>query len=94
MNFASDKELCINYAEGGIASATSSIQKWTTKAKKLAEKYPEEVKLIQNKDGSVYMTFPKEWLRFPQPPRTRNMTKEQKEAMAQRMLEARKKGNQ
>ena len=95
-NFVGDKELDIGYIEGNkIASLSSSILKFTNKAKKLAEEYPDQVKLYTNEDGTIYMTFPVDWIRFPKPKTTRILTEEDKQKLAERMENARnqKKGN-
>lgn len=91
-NFAGDKEFCINYAEGGIASLTSSIRKYTNKAIKLNELYPDKTKLYTNEDGSIYLQFPMEWIKFPSPKKT--MTEENKIKAAERMKFAREKKNE
>lgn len=87
--FAGERELCINYAENGVASCTTSIRKYITKAKKLAESRPDEVNLITNEDGSVYLTFPADWIKFPSP--KKQISEENKAKMAERLKEARMK---
>lgn len=91
-NFAGDKEFCINYTEGGIASLTSSVRKYTNKAIKLHDSYPEQTKLYTNEDGSIYLQFPSEWIKFPSPKKT--MTEENKIKAAERMKLAREKKNE
>lgn len=91
-NFAGDREFCINYTESGIASLTSSIRKYTNKAIKLNNLRPNETKLYTNEDGSVYLQFPSEWIKFPSPPKT--MTEENKIKASERMRKARKKKNE
>lgn len=92
LNYAGDKEIAINYFEGGIASLSTSILKYCNKAKKLAEDYPSQVKLYTNKDGSIYITFPPDWIKFPSPKKT--MSEENKLKAAERMLKAREKKNE
>lgn len=89
--FAGEKEFAINYYEGGIASLTSSITKFTNKAKKLAKAYPNKVFIHENQDGSVYMQFPAEWIKFPTPKKT--MSEENKLKAAERMKNARERKN-
>lgn len=89
MNEIDEKELAIGYLEGGIASVSTSIRKYINKAKKLYEQYPNKVKLIENKDGSIYMQFPPEWIRFPAPKRT--MSEENKQKAKERMATVRNK---
>lgn len=86
--FAQDREFCINYAEGGIASLTSSIKRYANKAKKLAEKFPNETKLYENKDGSVYLIFPCEWIKFPSPKKV--ISDENRQKASERLKNARK----
>jgi len=88
MNESGDREFAINYIEGGIASLSSSIRRFTTQAKKLAEKFPEEVKLVENTDGSVYMQFPSEWIKFPKP--KRRVSDKQKQLASERLRQFRK----
>lgn len=85
--FAGDKELCISYAEDGVASLTSSIRRYNNKAMTLAEKYPNDVKLYQNEDGSVYMQFPADWIKFPSP--KKKVSAENKQKAAERLKQAR-----
>ena len=82
-----DKEFAISYAEGGVATLTSSIRRFTNKAIALAEAHPEDTKLHINSDGSVYLQFPEEWIKMPAP--KRQMSEENKEKAAQRMKKAR-----
>ena len=82
-----EKEFAISYAECGVATLTSSIRRYTNKALKLAEQFPNEVKCVQNSDGSVYMIFPPEWIKFPSPRKT--MSEENREKAKDRMKNAR-----
>lgn len=88
-NFAGEKEFAINYYEGSFASLTSSITKFTNKAKKLAKQYPDKVFFYENQDGSVYMQFPSDWIKFPSPKKT--MSEENKIKAAERMKNARER---
>lgn len=92
LNYVGDKEIAISYFEGGIASLSTSIFKYCNKAKKLAEDYPNQVKLYTNKDGSIYITFPPDWIKFPSPKKI--MSEENKLKAAERMLKAREKKNE
>lgn len=92
LNYVGDKEIVINYFEGGVASLSTSILRYCNKAKKMAEDYPEQVKLYTNNDGSVYITFPPEWIKFPSPKKI--MSEENKLKAAERMLKAREKKNE
>lgn len=95
-NFAGDKETIIEMAEGGMASVTTSIRRHKNKLLKLHEKYPKETKLYENNDGSIYMLFPLDWFRLPNPINRKPLTEEQKKQAAERMKKARdkKKENQ
>ena len=62
----------------------SMVRKMT----KYAELYPDDVRIIKSAEenfGSIYCRVRKSWSKPPVPPRTKNMTKEQLEAMAERM---------
>ena len=91
-NFAGDRELFINYTEDGVASLTASIRKYINKAIKLNNAHPEETKLYQNEDGSVYLQFPSNWIKFPSPPK--KMTEENKIKASERMKKARERKNE
>ena len=99
-NFAGDNEMVINftegskeialtYTEGGHASMTTSIRRFITKAKKLEKTHPNEVNLLTNEDGSVFMTFPADWIKFPAP--KKKVSDENKAKAAERMKAARQK---
>lgn len=92
INFAGEREFCLDYAEGGVASVSASIRKYINKAIKLHEAYPDETQLYVNKDGTVYLQFPAKWIKFPAPPKT--MTEENKIKAAERMRRAREKKNE
>ena len=86
-NFAGDRELSISYVENGVASLSSSILRYTNKAKKLAEQYPEITKLYENTDGSIYMQFPSDWIKMPSP--KKQVSEENKIKAAERLKKAR-----
>ena len=69
-------------------------RKFINRLKELAQGYPNEViiKYI-NEDGSIEAKVPFGWFRFVKPPSKRKYTKEQKEAMRERMKKARKNKN-
>jgi hypothetical protein len=76
------------------ATITSNEQKWINKIKKLKEQRPEEVDIIclpEDNQGCILVHVPKSWMKLS-PPRTVNYTEEQKEALRERMANARKKG--
>lgn len=77
--------------EDNVASFSTQEKKWVNRALKLAEKYPDEVRIVaQNPDGSVCIHLPKSWFRLA-PPVKRNLTEEQRQALAERMKKAREK---
>lgn len=86
-----ERETVICRAEGiGFASISSSEKKFISKIKKLGNKYPNDTKLIENPDGSVYLQFPIEWIKMPNPPR--QMSEEAREKAAERMRGLRNNG--
>lgn len=73
---------------GGESFATycSSEQKWINRFRRDAEKYPGQVIVKHvNEDGSMVVQYPYAWCKMPSPPRTRNMTDEQRAAASERM---------
>ena len=74
-----------------VAVVTFSQKKWVNKLKKYAEEYPDEVQVVvENGDGSLVGKVPASWFKFS-PPRKRELTDEQRSAMAERLANARKK---
>lgn len=75
------------------ATFTSSETKWINKIKKLANEYPDEVKIMYEPDdnqGYLVAHVPKSWIKVS-PPRKCNYTDEQRAAMAERLAAARNK---
>lgn len=67
------------------ATVTFSQRRYKSKIKKLAEKYPEECRIIaENKDGSICAHIPTKWVKVSPP---RKISDEQKEAARKRMLD-------
>lgn len=91
-----ERETTTNYIVGEQTfTFYSSESKWVNKIKKYAEQYPDEVKIIRlhcDNDGvwSVIAEIPKKWFNV-KPPIKRNLTDEQKEALAIRLQQAREK---
>lgn len=84
-------ETCINYVDSDTAYVSSDERKWCNKVRKLAESHPEQVRIIKKPEengGCVYATVPAGWVRI-QPPKTRNLTDEQKNELAERLRFAR-----
>lgn len=66
-------------------TVSTGKKKYINKVKKWAKEFPDDVKYIENPDGSVCATMPIEWFRFPNPKKTRTMTEEEKIAASERM---------
>lgn len=71
-----------------VISLTLTSQRHITKIKKLAEKKPEDVKIIVNKDGSVYAEIPLTYLKLRAP---KDLTDEQRQKIADRFKHNTKK---
>lgn len=82
------KETAFNYIVGEpTATFYTAEQKWINKINKLDKDYPNDVKITHvNPDGSLTATIPVKWLKIHTP---RNISDEQREAMKQRMKNAR-----
>lgn len=78
---------------GEKAYFSSDERKWISKIRKLAEKYPDEVRIIaqpETNDGCIYVQLPAKWMKV-QPPIKRELTEEQKAEMRDRLANARKR---
>lgn len=84
-----EKETIINYnnaeKEASIYTCNENMQE---KIRKLAEKYPEQVKITASDNYSVTAEIPKKWVKIVPP---RNLTDEQRAAAAERMKKVRYK---
>ena len=77
------KENNIEWITGDSTIAvTLTSQRHITKIRKLAERKPDEVKIVANKDGSIYATLPLSYLKFNPP---KDLTEEQKKELAERL---------
>jgi len=92
---AENKENCIEWLTGqDKCSCTISHQKYISKIKNLAEKCPDDVKIIaENDDGTIYVRMPLKYAIKFSKPKTVNLTDEQKEECAERMRRAREMRN-
>lgn len=63
-------------------AVTLTSQRHITRIRKLAEKKPDEVKIVANKDGSIYATMPLSYLKFNAP---LTLTDEQRKNAAERL---------
>jgi len=71
---------------------SSDQLKIVNRIRKLAEAYPDEVEILrqpEQNDGCIYARMPSEWFRIT-PPRTRELTEEQKAELRERFSRARK----
>ena len=74
------------------ATFCSSETKWINKILKLAEEYPDQVEiqvLPEDNQGMILAHVPKNWFKL-NPTRKRNMTEEQRQAIAERLAAGRK----
>ena len=77
------KENNIEWITGDSTIAvTFTSQRHITKIRKLAERKPDEVQIVANKDGSIYATLPLSYLKFNPP---KDLTEEQKKELAERL---------
>lgn len=90
------KETCFDYLNvDDHAVFTTSERKWVNKILKLKESNPDDVVITtypEDNNGYIVAHVPKNWFKLS-PPRKHEMTDEQKEAMTQRLAEARAKRN-
>ncbi len=80
----------------GRAWFSSDEKKWKKRIMKLAEEYPEQVKITvypEDNDGCINAWIPAKWIRV-KPPVKRNLTDEQRMAMSERLKKAREAGNE
>lgn len=66
------------------AACTLNKTAWVNRAKRLKDANAEDVDLTENADGSVFMTVPVSWVKIS-PPRSRNMTDEQRREASERL---------
>lgn len=81
------RETVIEFTDvDNVVCVSSSMRSWVTKIKNLLKKYPDDIKLVAaNKDGSICVHCPVDWIKVS-PPRTgRSFTEEQKKAAAERL---------
>ena len=60
-------ETCFNYTEKEHGFFSSDERRYITKIRKLATKYPEQVRIIaepENNDGCIYCELPTSWLKI------------------------------
>ena len=88
------KETAIGYLDvDPCATFSSSERKWINKILKYAESHPDSVRIKcrpEDNFGELVADIPKNWLKVS-PPRKREMTEEQRAAIAERLHSARNK---
>lgn len=83
------KENSIEWITGEkTISISLTSQRHITKIKKLAEKKPDDVKLIVNNDGSIYAEIPLSYLKLRAP---KDLTDEQRQKIADRFKQVKNK---
>lgn len=87
------KENVIEWITGSDQATLSLSQKRTiTRAKKLAEQYPDEVQIVaENEDGSVCVHMPVNYIRFNRP---MELSEEEKARRAQFLRDGRARNEQ
>lgn len=71
--------------DGKTATLSLSQRRYITRVKQLAERYPDECKILaENEDGSLYAHIPVKWIRINPPAQ---LTEEQQEKRTSRILE-------
>lgn len=73
------------YKDSEIATVTFSQGRYISRIKKLAEKYPDDVKILENADGTILAYIPVKAIHISIVHRDIKMTDEQKRAASERM---------
>lgn len=72
------------------ATVTFTQGRYISKIKKLAEKFPDECKIVaENSDGSIVSHIPVKWIKINNP--QREVSDEEREVLAERMRNIRDK---
>ena len=72
------------------ASVTFSQRRFITRIRKLAEKYPDQARILaENEDGSVFAHVPVRWIRISPPKETAPMSEIDKLALRSKLLRGR-----
>ena len=75
------------YKDSEIATVTFSQGRYISRIRKLAEKYPDDVKVLENADGTILAYIPVKAIHISIVHRT-EMSDEQKQAVSERMKKA------
>lgn len=86
------KENAIEFYRGDkVATGSFTTERFKTKIKSLAEKYPDECQIVaENDDGSICCHFPVKWVKVA-PPKKIEMSEERKNELRERLAAARNK---
>ncbi len=63
-------ETCFEYTDRNVMYVSSTETKWINKITKLAEQYPNDVRIIKqpkDNDNCIYATVPSAWLKLTPP---------------------------
>lgn len=78
-----ERETVINYCDAFKIASISTSQEWMKRRiRKLAERKPDDVKIISEDRHTLIAEFPRKWLRIQAPP---ELTQEQRDEMANRL---------
>lgn len=73
------------------ACFTSTENMWIKRIKKLADKYPDDVRIVDYRPGvNICVNLPKSWFKVS-PPRILNLTEDQRDAARERIKNMREK---
>lgn len=85
-----NRENAIEFLTGEETATVSFTQtKYINRIKKLAKDFPEDIKLKENKDGSICADIPLKWVRISRP---RTLTDAEREWLATELKERRRNG--
>lgn len=83
-------ENCIEFITGeSVATVTLTQRARITQFKKLAERFPEKMDYIENKDGSLCGHIPAAWVKFRAP---NNISEEERARLSRNAKNSRKNG--
>lgn len=87
-------ETCIErITDSDYCSVYTGERKFVNQLMRYKEQYPDEIKIIEYKDGYVLAHVPFDWLKFVRPPIKRNYSEEQREALRESIKKTRDKKN-
>lgn len=70
-------------------SLTLGQEKHVKRVRRFAERFPDQVDIVENEDGSIFAHVPLSWIKIT-PPQKREYTEEEREKIAIRLAHARK----